>query len=186
MGFHKASKRIHNFLQVTKDSRSNSFHELSTSEAAEFARQNGESSSAFPGTDEVNHSQQDQPSFDNHIGSPIVEIQSSVSLVHLGKEDAETPVDDGSVSLLHEIQWLKGGKKVFVRGTFSDWEKIPMTGMDKGSFAYTFPIEKGQTYSYNFLVDGEVCCDKDREVKEYLVGEVEENVNTFCVRDWSI
>ncbi|XP_055350117.1 translation initiation factor IF-2-like isoform X2 [Paramacrobiotus metropolitanus] len=109
--------------------------------------------------------------------TPIVETKSSADLVEKDTDEEDL------VSTMQEIEWTEDGDVVFVRGTFSNWDKKPMEKLEKGGFAYTFPVNEGTVYMYNFVVDDAVRTASNKETTKYYVGDNEEVVHTLCVMD---
>jgi serine/threonine protein kinase len=72
------------------------------------------------------------------------------------------------------FKWDHGGEKVYITGTFNDWElQIPMTRIGY-SFTYTHALKHGK-YAYKFIVDDEWRYAHDQQT----VADVEGKVSNF-------
>jgi 1,4-alpha-glucan branching enzyme len=89
--------------------------------------------------------------------SRVFSLQKGGTMASGGKErkvreSRETPQTD------HDVQFIcvaRGAKKIFVAGTFNDWNttSLPMKKGKDGAWKLTIKLPSG-TYEYKYLVDG--------------------------------
>lgn len=62
---------------------------------------------------------------------------------------------EACVAVMVRFQWAAewGGQEVFLAGTFSDWEELPVERSPSGDFVLALTLEPGH-YSYKYKVDG--------------------------------
>ena len=80
---------------------------------------------------------------------------------------------EACVAVMVRFQWAAewGGQEVFLAGTFSDWEELPVERSPSGDFVLALTLEPGH-YSYKYKVDGKWCTSHmEPQVRVIRVGK---------------